>query len=265
MTDAPLHPLHPPFLAAANLARPGARHAFFTRRGGVSEGVYGSLNGGVGSRDEPAAVAQNRARMAAALGVAAESLLVPYQVHSTDALAVSAPWRPDARPRCDGLATATPGLALGVTGADCGILLFHDPRAGVIAAAHAGWRGALGGAVEATLRAMEGLGARAGDVHVALGPMIARKSYEVDAAFRARFLEADSSAADLFDDGARPERYQFDLPDFILRRLERAGVASATNLGRDTYAEPDEFFSFRRATHRGEADYGRLVAAIALE
>src|SRR6185437_12767912 len=170
-------------LRAAALDLPGLRHGFFTRAGGVSEGVYASLNGGVGCADAAGAVAENRARMAAALGVAPERLLVPYQVHSPDVATVSAPWAADARPRCDGIVTATPGLALGVTGADCGMLLFADAEAGIVGAAHAGWKGARDGVVEATVAAMAALGARAGRIVGVLGPCIAQASYEVGPEF----------------------------------------------------------------------------------
>jgi polyphenol oxidase len=253
----------PEFLQAASLRRPGLAHGFFTRRGGVSQGVYRSLNGGAGSRDDPQAVSDNRARMAAALGVTAERLLIPHQAHSPDALVVAGPWAPEARPRCDALVTATPRLGLGVTGADCGILLFAAPAAGVIGAAHAGWRGALGGVVEATVAAMEGLGARARDIVVALGPTIARRSYEVGPEFVAAFAEAEPDAGRFFTPAAA-DRSLFDLPGFIAMRAFRRGVEMFEDLDCDTYADETRFFSYRRATHRQESDYGRLVAAIAL-
>ena len=227
-------------------------------------GVYESLNGGVGSRDEPARVRENRARMAAALGVAASRLLVPFQTHSSDALAVGEPWIEDARPRCDGLATRAEGLALGVTGADCGMLLFADSRAGVIGAAHAGWKGALYGVIEATLIAMERLGAGRADVHVALGPMIGARSYEVGPEFAPRFLAEDQAYARFFTPSERQGHALFDLPGFIAARVEKLGVASFANLDIDTYADEERCFSYRRCTHRAEADYGRLVSAIAL-
>jgi polyphenol oxidase len=251
-------------LRADGLRAPGVAHAFFTRRGGVSQGVYASLNGGVGSRDDASAVRENRARMAAALGVEAAHLLIPYQVHSPDALAVAAPWPSDARPRCDALVTATPGLAIGVTGADCGIILFAAPAAGVIGAAHAGWRGALGGIIEATVAAMEGLGARAGDIVAALGPTIAQQSYEVGSEFVATFVAAEPDAERFFAPSLNTERSMFDLHGFIGMRIARSGIARFEDLGLDTYGDEARFFSYRRATHRKEADYGRLVAAIAL-
>jgi YfiH family protein len=242
----------------------GAAHAFFTRRGGVSQGVYATLNGGVGSSDDPVAVAENRARMARALGVAPENFLVPYQIHSADALAVSAPWPEGERPHCDGLVTATPGLALGVTGADCGVLLFADKSAGVIGAAHSGWKGALTGMVEAVVAAMEALGARRANIAAALGPTIAQQSYEVGPEFFARFEAEDASFAHFFAPSGKPDHFLFDLPGLIEMRAGRARIGTFENLRLDTYADEERFYSYRRKTHRGEPDYGRLVAAIAL-
>lgn len=253
-----------PALTAPNLALPGVRHAFFTRAGGVSEGVYSSLNGGVGSRDSAARVAENRARMAAHLGVAAERLLVPFQVHSADARAVNEPWAADARPRCDGLATRAGALALGVTGADCGMLLFADARAGVIGACHAGWKGALTGMIEATVAAMEAQGARRSDIHIALGPAIGARSYEVGAEFVERFVEADRDHAGFFSPSIRADHAMFDLPGFIAARVAALNVASFEALAIDTYADETRCFSYRRSVHRQEPDYGRLVSAIAL-
>jgi len=252
------------FLQADRLRASNLAHGFFTRRGGASEGVYRSLNGGVGSRDDPAAVRDNRARMAVALGIAPPQLLIPYQVHSPDALAVSEPWPADARPRCDALVTATPGLGLGVTGADCGVLLFAAPRAGVIGAAHAGWRGALAGVIEATVAAMERLGARPADIVGALGPTIGRRSYEVGPEFVASFAAAEPDAARFFEPSANAGHSMFDLPGFIAMRVARCGVEKFEDLALDTYADEARFFSYRRSVHRGEPDYGRLVAAIAL-
>jgi hypothetical protein len=251
-------------LRAGSLALPGVAHAFFTRRGGVSVGLYQSLNGGVGSRDEASAVAANRARMAQALTIAPERLSIPYQVHSPDVVALSAPFPPDARPRCDALVTATPGLGLGVTGADCGMILFADPEARVIGAAHAGWKGALAGVVEATVAAMTALGARAERVHAALGPCIAQASYEVGPEFVAAFAAGDNDCARFFIPSRNSGRSMFDLHAYIAERARRAGVGRFEDLGLDTYADEARFFSYRRATHRKEADYGRLVAAIAL-
>ena len=253
-----------PFLTAATLALPGIAHAFFTRSGGVSEGVYDSLNGGVGSRDAPEAVAENRARMAAALGVPPDRLAVPYQVHSPDAIVITAPWASDARPRCDGVVTATPGLALGVTGADCGMILFADPEARVVGAAHAGWKGALNGVIEATVAAMERLGAKREAVTAALGPCIAQESYEVGPEFVAAFARAGEATERFFVPSSRPSHAMFDLKAYIAERAARARVGRFEDLRLDTYADEARFFSYRRTTHRREADYGRLVSAIAL-
>ena len=252
------------FLRAEALALPGLAHAFFTRRGGVSTGLYDSLNGGVGSRDEPEAVRDNRARMAAALGLAADRLAIPYQVHSPDVATISSPFAPQARPRCDALVTATPGLGLGVTGADCGMILFADRQARVVAAAHAGWKGALAGVIEATVAAMARLGARPERIGAALGPCIAQGSYEVGPEFVAAFAAADADFKRFFAPSVDPTRAMFDLNAYIVERARRAGVGRFQDLGLDTYADEDRFFSYRRATHRNEPDYGRLVAAIAL-
>ncbi len=246
---------------APSLRMAGVAHGFFTRRGGVSTGVYASLNGGVGSKDAPEAVTANRARMAAVLGVEPNRLLVPYQTHSADALVATGPF--GKRPHCDALVTATPGVALGVTGADCGMILFADPAARVVGAAHAGWKGALTGVLEATLAAMESLGARRGGVIAALGPAIAQKSYEVGPEFHERFTEADGGYGVFFAPSSAG-RFLFDLPGFIALRLRRAGIGHFEDLRRDTYAEPESFFSYRRATHRQEPDYGRQISAIAL-
>jgi YfiH family protein len=253
-----------PVLTANNLALAGVRHAFFTREGGVSAGVYDSLNGGVGSRDDPASVEENRARMAGSLGASAHRLLIPYQIHSAEALSVAEPWEAEARPRCDGLVTTTSALALGVTGADCGMLLFADARAGVVGAAHAGWKGALSGVIEATVSTMEAQGARRPDIHVALGPTIGPRSYEVGAEFVARFVNADRRHARFFSPSPREGHSMFDLPGFIAARVDRLGVATFENLNVDTYADEARCFSYRRSVHFGEPDYGRLVSAIAL-
>lgn len=251
-------------LTAPGLQSAGVAHGFFTRRGGVSKGVYGSLNGGVGSRDAPEAVAENRARIALALGVAPMRLAVPYQVHSPDAVVLAEPWLPAALPRCDGIATATQGLALGVTGADCGMILFADAGAGVIGAAHAGWRGALNGIVEATVAAMETLGGSRRRILAALGPCIGFASYEVGPEFVAAFADAGEDTRRFFAPSRRSGRSMFDLPAYISERAARAGVADFEDLGLDTYADEERFFSYRRAVHRNEADYGRLVSAIVL-
>ena len=251
-------------LSASNLKLPGVRHAFFTRQGGVSQGVYASLNGGVGSKDDPAHVGANRARMATHIGVAAERLLVPFQIHSADAQTVHAPWAADARPRCDGLVTAEKQLALGVTGADCGMLLFADAQVGVIGACHAGWKGALTGMIAATVVAMEAQGAKRANIHIALGPAIGPTSYEVGPEFSQRFIEESADYARFFVPSPREDHSYFNLPGFIAAQVDRLSVASFENLGIDTYADEARCFSYRRSVHRAEPDYGRLVSAIAL-
>jgi YfiH family protein len=252
------------FLTAESLRLPGVAHGFFTRLGGVSHGVYASLNVGVGSSDTPEAVTENRARAAAALGVDAERLAVPFQIHSPDAVAISEIWSPGARPRCDALVTATPGLALGVTGADCGMILFADQRARVIGAAHAGWKGALAGVVEATVAAMERLGARRGDIVAALGPCIGQKSYEVGPEFAAAFAAAGDDIARYFVPNCRAGHSMFNLNAYIAERAKRAGIGCFEDLRLDTYADERRFFSYRRATHRKESDYGRLMSVIVM-
>jgi polyphenol oxidase len=251
-------------IAARSLALPGIRHAFFTRAGGVSDGTYASLNGGLGSGDSAAHVAENRARMAAALGGEPRSLITAYQIHSPHVTVAETAWAADARPRADGIVTRTPGLAIGVTTADCGPVLLADPQARVIGAAHAGWRGALSGIVEAAVAAMEGLGANRERIRAALGPMIRQDNYEVGPDLIARFAAEDSASGLFFRPAQRDGHAQFDLPGYIGLRLNRAGIRQVEDLGLCTYADPARFFSFRRSTHRAEADYGRHVNAIAL-
>jgi YfiH family protein len=250
--------------AAALAALPGIRHGFFTRSGGVSQGIYQSLNGGVGSHDEPERVATNRARMAAALAVAPERLLTPYQIHSAEVVVAETPWSPAARPRADAIVTRTPGLAIGVSTADCGPVLLADAEARVIGAAHAGWRGAFGGVLEAAIAAMERCGAQRARVVAALGPMISQANYEVGPEFVTRFAAADAANARFFAPSARAGHALFDLAGYIAVRLARAGIAQVEDVGRCTYASPELFFSFRRTTHRGEGDYGRHINALAL-
>ena len=251
-----------PLIRSAFLDYPRIGHAFFTRQGGVSEGVYASLNGGIGSRDDKAAVAENRRRMAETLGVEHQHLLIPYQIHSAEAVAVDAPWAPEARPQVDGIATRTPGLAIGVTGADCGMVLFADSVGGVVGACHSGWKGALHDVAGATVAAMERLGAERNRIVAVLGPTIAQASYEVGPEFAARFTEADASFSRFFVPSKNNGRSLFDLPAFIGMRCRAAGISQFENLGLDTYANQDRFFSYRGTTHRGEPDYGRLVSAI---
>jgi YfiH family protein len=251
-------------ITAPALDGPRIAHGFFTRTGGVSTGIYASLNGGIGSRDARDHVVENRRRMAEALGVAPDHLVLPHLVHSPDAVAIAAPFTEDERPRCDGLATRVPGLALAVTGADCGIVLLADAAAGVVGACHAGWKGAVFGILESTVAAMLGLGATKSGIAAVLGPTIARDSYEVGPEFRDRVMEQDAAYAAFFAPSRQADHHQFDLPGFICHRLRGTGIGRVADLALDTYADEARFFSYRRATHRGEPDYGRLVGAIAL-
>ena len=250
------------FLTHDSLNAPHLRHAFFTREGGVSTGVYTSLNGGTGSNDDPQAVQRNRTLMAEALGVSEPQLLVPYQIHSADVVIASDVWQE--RPRVDGVVTNVPGLAIGVTGADCGMILFADSQARVIGACHAGWKGALTGVLENTLSKMEELGAKRSAISAVLGPTIGAKSYEVGPEFVTRFEQDEKEAQRFFTKSPRDGHAMFNLPAFIAMRLQRAGVGRFHDLALDTYADEVRFFSYRRTTHRKEADYGRLVSAIAL-
>jgi purine-nucleoside/S-methyl-5'-thioadenosine phosphorylase / adenosine deaminase len=243
---------------------PTIRHGFFTRRGGVSGGLYASLNCGFGSGDDPASVEQNRAIAAARLGLAAERLVSCHQVHGTAAITVERPWRRPDNPRADGMVTAVPGIALGVLAADCAPVLFADPEARVIGAAHGGWRGALAGVMEATVAAMAALGARRERIRAGIGPCIAQQSYEVGPEFAAAFAATDPASPGFFKRATRPEHFLFDLPGYIAERLARLGLAAVERAPHDTAAEEALFFSYRRACRRGEADYGRGLAAIAL-
>jgi len=245
-------------------AIPGVRHAFFTREGGVSDGIYAGLNGGLGSNDEPANVRENRRRMALHLGVAPEHFISLHQIHSPDVVVATGPWDGPVRPKADALVTATPNLAIGVTTADCGPILFVDPEPRVIGAAHAGWKGALTGVLESTIQAMEELGAERGRIVAAIGPLIRQPSYEVGAEFVTRFLDDDAGYAMFFLPSEREGHAMFDLAGFIRMRLEKAGVLLIDDLGLDTYAD-ERFFSYRRSVHRREPDYGRHVHAIMIE
>jgi YfiH family protein len=250
--------------AASLSALDGIRHAFFTREGGVSGGIYASLNSGVGSSDDPDHVAENRARMAEALGVDAARLITAFQIHSPHVVVADEPWSVETRPRADAIVTRTPGLAIGVSTADCGPLLFADPQARVIGAAHAGWRGAFSGVIEGTIAAMETLGASRQRISVALGPLIRKDNYEVSQSFVDEFLRTDENYARFFAPAARDGHAMFDLPGFIASRLEQSGIARFEDIGICTYADPECFYSYRRSTHRAEPDYGRHVNAIVL-
>jgi YfiH family protein len=251
-----------PTLTSKSLAAlDGIRHAFFTRAGGVSNGVYASLNSGIGSDDSPDNVTENRARMAAALGVAPRQLITAYQVHSPTVVVAERPWSSPQRPHADAIVTKVPGLALGVSTADCGPVLFAD----VIGVAHAGWRGALTGVLEAAIAAMERLGADRRRMVAALGPTISQPNYEVGAELVTQFVSDDRANERFFVAAERAGHARFDLPGYILERLRRASVAAVENLGRCTYAEVDQFYSYRRCTHRREPDYGRHISGIVLE
>jgi YfiH family protein len=251
-------------LKASTLASlPGIRHAFFTRDGGVSDGIYASLNGGQGSDDAPERVRENRARMATALGVAPERFITAYQIHSPDVIVAEEPWTHDTRPRADAIVTRVPGLGIGISTADCGPVLFADAEARIIGAAHAGWKGALTGVLEATIRMMEQLGADRGRMVAALGPMIRQASYEVGPEFVVRFRAADPDNERFFLPSQRPDHAMFDLAGYIAARLDRTGIDRIEDLAVCTYADP-RFYSYRRATHRCDPDYGRHINAIAL-
>ena len=249
-----------PLLAAV----PGLRHAFFSREGGVSTGIYQGLNAGIGSHDDPAHVAENRRRMAEQMGVAPTHFLTAHQIHSPDVVVATTPWETDARPRADAIVTQIEGLSIGATAADCGPILFVDPNARVIGAAHAGWKGALTGVLESTIAAMEKLGAERGRLIAAIGPLIRQPSYEVGGEFVERFIEADAENGRFFIPSLRNGHSMFDLGGFIRMRLESAGILMVDDTGIDTYAD-ERFYSYRRSVHRKEPDYGRHVHAIALE
>lgn len=240
----------------------GLPHGFLGRRGGVSSGVVSGLNVGLGTGDEPDAVAENRRRAIAAVQPGAQ-LATVYQVHSPDCVTVTEPWPDAVRPHADALVTDRPGLLLGVVTADCAPVLLADRQAGVVGAAHAGWKGAVGGVTDATIAAMEALGAARSRIVAAIGPCIAQASYEVDAGFRDRFLAEAPGNAQFFAAG-RADRFQFDLEGYVAARLRSAGIGEVEPLGLDTYPDADRFFSFRRATHRAEPDYGRQIALIGL-
>lgn len=259
-TASPTTGLSP--ITSADLRLPGLRHAFFTRSGGVSDGIYKGLNVGIGSNDERAKVMENRRRAAEYLGAPEHLLVNPYQVHSPDVVTVSGPFEGD-RPKADAIVTATPGVAIGVVTADCGPILFADPQARVIGAAHAGWKGAIGGVLESTIAAMERLRATRANIKAVLGPSISQKNYEVGPEFVAQFTAHDPQNARWFAPSVKAGHSMFDLWGYTLERLAKAGV-SASVTGHCTYADEDRFFSYRRTTHRAEPDYGRQLSALML-
>jgi YfiH family protein len=247
------------------LAVPGLRHAFFTRQGGVSEGIFSSLNCGFGSGDDAERVGENRGRAMAALDLTPDRLAVCYQVHSPEVVVVERAWRREASPRADAMVTREPGVALGILTADCAPVLFADAEARIVGAAHAGWRGALGGVIEATVTAMRRLGAKPARLVAAIGPCIGAASYEVGPDFPAPFLAEDAANARFFAPAPRTGHHLFDLAGYVAARLARLGIGRIERTGGDTAAEPGRFFSYRRACLAGEGDYGRALSAICLE
>ncbi|MDQ3246031.1 MAG: peptidoglycan editing factor PgeF [Pseudomonadota bacterium] len=241
----------------------GVPHGFLGRRGGVSQGAMRGLNMGYGSGDDPALIAENRARAIAAL-LPGASLATVHQIHSGNAVGVEAPWPETERPHADAMVTDRPGLLLGILTADCAPVLFADAEAGVVGAAHAGWRGAFAGVTDATIVAMEELGARRDRIAAAVGPCIAQQSYEVDEAFRDHFIAAEGATERFFQAGPSVKPH-FDLESYVAARLASAGIANVETLKLDTYADPDCFYSYRRSTHLGEASYGRQMALIGLK
>lgn len=241
----------------------GIPHGFLGREGGVSGGIHAGLNVGLGSDDDREAIHENRRRAVDAVA-AGHRLVTLHQVHSTDTVAVTAPFADDGRPHADALVTDRPGLLLGILTADCVPILLADAKAGVIGAAHAGWKGAIGGVTDTVLAEMERLGADRGSIVAAIGPCIARSSYEVDEGFVRRFEADDPANERFFTDGKRPGHAQFDIEAYVAHRLAIAGIGRVIAIGEDTYSQPERFFSFRRATHRGEPGYGRQISLIGL-
>ncbi|KQR69107.1 polyphenol oxidase [Rhizobium sp. Leaf384] len=257
--DALPSPIQSPLLASEPAA---IAHGFFTRAGGVSQGLYAGLNVGLGSKDDRAHVAENRSRVAAWFGQPVERLATVHQVHSPDVVTIGTDYN-GSRAEADALVTATPGLVLGVLSADCGPILFADTQAAVIGAAHAGWKGALTGVLENTVAAMVALGAAREDIRACLGPSIGPDNYEVGPEFVERFCGHDAAYQRFFTPSGRADHAMFDLPAFTLARLSAAGVR-AEKLGLCTYEDEARFFSYRRTTHRGEPDYGRQISAISI-
>ncbi|KIL97281.1 hypothetical protein CCC_00342 [Paramagnetospirillum magnetotacticum MS-1] len=241
------------------------RHGFFTREGGVSEGLYASLNCGPGSSDKPESVKENRRRVMEMMDLPEEALLTLYQTHSSDVVVVREPWEPGKAPKADAMVTDRPGIALGILTADCAPVLLADGKAGIVAAAHAGWKGALGGVLENTVKAMLDLGAKTPKIVAAIGPCIGHRNYEVGPEFPAPFLAEDPVNADYFAPAPRAGHFLFDLPGYISRKLARLGVHEVTRVPADTLRDEIRFFSYRRATLRGEADYGRQISVITLD
>lgn len=240
------------------------RHGFFGRQGGVSKGIYASLNCGYGSGDDSVAVCENRTRVATWLGTSEPKLITLYQIHGVDALHVTAPWTRAAPPKADAMATTLRGVALGVLAADCAPILLADHRAGVIGCAHSGWKGAIGGVAASIVALMERLGADRSRIQAAVGPCISQASYEVGPEFETRFAEADACNGRYFMRSSRTDHWQFDLPGYVTQRLKATGIGGVETIEACTYEHNDAYFSYRRTTHRGETDYGRNVSAIML-
>jgi polyphenol oxidase len=253
-------------LTASNLfASPRVRHGFFGRRGGISEGVYATLNCGPGSGDERERVVENRRRVLETVAQGEDATLVTlYQIHSPNAVIVETPWEIGEAPEADAMATNAPGIALGILTADCAPVLLADGKAGVIGAAHAGWKGAQVGVIEGVVGAMEKLGADRSAIHAAIGPTISQANYEVGPEFYAGFVTSDSRNSRFFVPSRRTDHWQFDLESYVASRLIEAGIADVERLAACTYAREADFFSFRRTTHRAETDYGRDISAIML-
>ena len=243
----------------------GLRHGFFTRQGGKSRNIYASLNCGYGSDDDRDIVRANRSCAMALMGLSETSLVTAYQTHSANVVNVTDPWLPEAAPKVDAMVTGVPGVTLGILTADCAPVLFADPRAGIVGAAHAGWRGAKDGVLKATLEAMTALGAKIERIAAAVGPCIQQDSYEVSDSFYDSFLDEDQANKEFFCSSNRPEHQQFDLPGYIVAALKRCSIGRIESLTLDTYTNEDLFYSYRRATHRQENQYGRLLSVIALE
>ncbi len=240
----------------------GVRHGFFTRRGGHSTGIYASLNTGLGSKDHRPDVDRNRIEVKAQLD--AKALVTPYQIHSAVAVHVQEPWDWKDAPKADAVVTDRPGLAVAVNTADCTPVLFADVQGKCVGAAHSGWKGAIGGILEATVEAMERLGAGRSSIHAVIGPTISQSNYEVGPEFHDRFCEAEPANARFFVPSGREGHFMFDLPGYVTHRLTAMKLAGVADLATCTYAHDDRFFSYRRMTHRGEPDYGRQMSAVML-
>lgn len=248
-------------IQSAILEHPSVTHGFFTRKGGASQGIYEGLNVGLGSDDDREIVLENRARVAQTMGVPQDKLMMVYQIHSADVVLADKPWHMDERPKCDAMVCSTPGVAIGVMTADCGPVLFCDAENRIVGAAHAGWKGATGGVLENTISAMETLGAERDKISAVLGPTISQKHYEVGPEFVETLIALDKDNSAYFTDSQNADHAMFDLPTYIINRLKTDGVKASWS-GDCTYDDEEQFFSYRRKTHRGEADYGRQISVI---